>query len=149
VNAAAPPSPQMMSLSLSLSLSSRIRLAYHSNNLRQLKLSALKDNFSTSCPISVVQALPTLLSIITDKDMNMNRIINRNMNMCISMNINMKINMDTNMKQEMNMDVHRNTTIVMFTYMFFSFIFFSRFYTYFIIQYSSRLSSRAGPELAE
>jgi hypothetical protein len=25
----------------------------------------------------------------------------------------------------------------------------SRFYTYFIIQYSSRLSSRAGPDLAE
>jgi hypothetical protein len=32
---------------------------------------------------------------------------------------------------------------------FFSFIFFSRFYTYCIIQYSSRLSSRAGPDLAE
>jgi hypothetical protein len=31
----------------------------------------------------------------------------------------------------------------------FSFIFFSRFYTYFIIQYSSWLSSRAGPDLAE
>jgi hypothetical protein len=28
-------------------------------------------------------------------------------------------------------------------------IFFSRFYTYFIIQYSSRLSSRDGPNLAE
>jgi hypothetical protein len=32
---------------------------------------------------------------------------------------------------------------------FFSFIFLSRFYTYFIIQYSSRLSSRAGPDLNE
>ncbi len=33
--------------------------------------------------------------------------------------------------------------------LFFPLYFFSRFYSYFMIQYSSRLSSRAGPDLAE
>ncbi len=47
--------------------------------------------------------------------------------------------MDANLKRRVELGVA----------LFFSFIFFSGFYTYFIIQYSSRLSSRAGPDLAE